>query len=147
MNSWPQGPWAIPPRHGQSQLISPLGRTIPYPSSCARVETTSGFPASSWVTKTDVSLPAMGEEGGGVKYCKDFIILVILSLIPRPLPDFILQMWRNSTVLFFCRVFSTSVRYNLGALSMNSKDVTVQYSFELEYTGQKKQVIKSECWD
>ena len=30
-----------------------------------------------------------GGEEGGVKYCKDFIILIILSLIPRPLPDFI----------------------------------------------------------
>lgn len=56
-NSTPHGPVAIPPKHGQFQLISPLGNIRPDAGSVGGKTTVLGSAWSSFVTKITVSFP------------------------------------------------------------------------------------------
>lgn len=51
----PQGPWAMPPRHGQSQLISPVSG-LKAPSCAASCSSASAEPANS----------SVGSAGGAI---------------------------------------------------------------------------------
>lgn len=53
----PQGPWAMPPRHGQSQLISPVSG-LKAPSCAASCSSASAEPANS----------SVGSAGGAISF-------------------------------------------------------------------------------
>jgi len=61
-NSTPQGPVAIPPRQGQFQLISPLGRINPGDSSSSGSLSEVGCIKSSGVKNMILSLPVDEER-------------------------------------------------------------------------------------
>ena len=64
LNSTPQGPVAIPPRQGHSQLMSPLGKTRPGASSSSSGKLmVDGFIKSSGVIKTILSFPEIINKG------------------------------------------------------------------------------------
>lgn len=57
LNSSPHGPWAIPPRHGQSQLISPVSG-LKAPSWPASFSSSSGDSSSGCASVGDTSTSA-----------------------------------------------------------------------------------------
>ena len=67
LNSPPHGPWAIPPKQGQSQFISPVS-SLKAPSDAASSSSSAaGDGESSVATGDEAGVSAMGDAGEGTE--------------------------------------------------------------------------------